>query len=311
MKTQPTPLVSIVLCFYNEERFIQESVQSIIDQDYDNWELILVDDGSSDQSTQMAKRFAESNPIKIIYIDHKRHANRGLSASRNTGIENAHGDFIAFIDADDVWLPNKLSNQLEIFRKHPEVTVVLESSLYWHSWAAPNRLDVVVPVGVKEGIYKAPYLVEALYPLGRGSAPCPSGIMIRSEVVARCLFEESFRDEYQLYEDQGFLCKVYLKETVFVSSACNNKYRIRPSSIMATVKGKGKYDLVRSYYLQWFSVYLKNQNAPKRIWSLLEQARAPYLQPLWYKLKVMYPRKAKSYAAKVLVKMGLLSYSKA
>lgn len=310
MKTVSNPLVSVVLCFYNEEKFIEESVQSILDQEYKNWELILVDDGSKDKSTAMAKRYAENYPDKIFYLDHKRHANRGLSASRNAGIRNAHGDFIAFIDADDVWLSNKISHQLEIFKSHPEVTVVLESSLYWNSWTNSSRPDVVVPVGAKEGIYDPPYLMETLYPLGSGSAPCPSGIMIKAEVTTRCLFEETFRDEYQLYEDQGFLCKVYLNETVFVSAACNNKYRIRPSSIMATVKGKGKYDIVRSYYLQWFSVYLKNQNAPRRIWALLERARAPYLQPLWYKLKFMYPRKAKAYAAKFLVKLGVISYSK-
>jgi glycosyltransferase involved in cell wall biosynthesis len=309
MRSQPQPLVTVVLCFYNEEKFLREAVNSVIAQDYKNWELILVDDGSTDSSVLMARNYAEQY-TQIHYLDHPRHANKGLSASRNAGIKKAKGEFIAFIDADDVWLPNKISHQLNIFRTYPQVTAILEASLYWNTWTKTDRQDVVVPVGVPEGVYEPPRLAEALYPLGKGSAPCPSGIMIRREVTTRCLFEETFRDEYQLYEDQGFLGKLYLSETIYVSSACNNKYRQRASSIVASVKGKGKYDLVRSYYLQWYSVYLKSQNAPKRIWSLLDKARAPYLKPLWYRMQVTYPRKAKDYAARCLVKMGLLSYSK-
>jgi glycosyltransferase involved in cell wall biosynthesis len=310
MSTQPNPFVSIVLCFYNEENFLRDAVNSVIAQEHKNWELILVDDGSTDRSVLIARNYAEQYP-QIHYIDHPRHINKGLSASRNAGIRKSKGEFIAFIDADDVWLPVKLSHQLGIFEKHSDATVILESSQYWNSWTTTDKPDVVVPVGVKEGIYDPPFLAEALYPLGTGAAPCPSGIMIRREVTTRCLFEETFRDEYQLYEDQGFLGKIYLNEKIFVSAACNNKYRLRPSSIMHTVKGKGKYDLVRSYYLQWYSVYLKSQKAPKRIWSLVDNARAPYLQPLWYKMKVLYPRQAKNYTARCLVRMGLLSYNKA
>jgi glycosyltransferase involved in cell wall biosynthesis len=304
------PLVSVVLCFYNEEAFIRDAVNSVIAQDYKYWELILVDDGSADQSVRIAKNYAQQYN-QIHYIDHRRHANMGLSASRNAGIGKSKGKFIAFIDADDVWLPDKLSHQLTVFERHPEVGVVLGSSVYWNSWNMASSDDVVTAVGVKEGIYDPPYLAEALYPLGKGSAPCPSAIMIRREVASRCKFEETFRDEYQLYEDQAFLGKVYLNEQVFVSTECHTKYRIRPTSIVATVTNKGAYDLVRSYYLQWYAVYLKSQKAPKRIWSLLENARAPYLQPLWYKIQVIYPRLVKSYAAKCLTKLGALNYSKA
>ena len=308
MERKTTPLVSVVLCFYNEERFLQEAVQSVLDQDYNHWELILVDDGSSDGSVSIAKSYAENYPGKIFYLDHPGHQNKGLSASRNSGIRKAKGEFIAFIDADDVWLPHKLSFQLTIFRTHPEVTVLLEASLYWNSWMDNRKQDTVVSVGVPEGIYDPPTLMEELYPLGKGSAPCPCGIMIRHEVTQRCAFEESFRDIYQMYEDQAFLCKVYLKETVYVSSACNNKYRQRPSSLVSSVNQNGKYHIVRSYYLQWFAVYLKSQESSKRVRALLERARAPYLKPLWYKLTTLYPRRAKGYAAKYLVKLGVLSY---
>jgi glycosyltransferase involved in cell wall biosynthesis len=309
MNSEPKPLVSVVLCFFNEERFLREAVNSVIAQHYTNWELILVDDGSTDGSVRIAKAYAEQYP-QIHYIDHPRHVNRGLSASRNAGIRKSQGDFIAFIDADDIWLPNKISDQLNIFRKHSDVTVAMSAALYWNSWASTDKPDVAVQVGVAEGVYNPPELAEALYPLGKGSAPCPSTMMIKREVTTRYLFEETFRDEYQLYEDQGFLGKVYLHEKVFVSSSCLIKYRLRPTSIVASVTANGRYDLVRSYYLQWYAVYLKSQKAPKKIWSLLENARAPYLQPLWYKMQVTYPRQVKNYAARCMVKLGLLNYTK-
>ena len=311
MEKHNDSLVSIVLCFFNEERFLAEAVNSILLQDYPHWELILVDDGSSDGSVTIAKKYAADYPGKILYTNHQRHANKGLSASRNAGIKKSRGVFIAFIDADDVWLPQKLSFQLNIFKHHPEVSVLVEASLYWNSWTISDRPDVIVPVGVKEGVYSPPYLMEALYPLGTGSAPCPSGIMIRSDVTERCLFEESFRDIYQMYEDQGFLSKVYLKEKIYVSAACNNKYRQRPASLVSSVQQNGQYHLVRSYYLQWLAVYLKYQSVPRHILVLLNKARAPYLKPFWYKVTTLYPKIVKGYTAKCLVKVGVLNYNKA
>lgn len=311
MKKKHDPLVSVILCFFNEEKFLAEAVNSVLQQDYAHWELILVDDGSSDKSVHIAKKYEADYPGKIFYLQHHLHRNKGLSASRNVGIEKAKGEFIALIDADDVWLPQKLNFQLNIFEDHPEVTVALEASLYWNSWTDSNRPDVVVPVGVKQGVYNPPFLMETLYPLGNGSAPCPCGIMIKRCVTERCLFEESFRGIYQMYEDQGFLAKVYLKEKVFVSSACNNKYRQRPASLVSSVQENGQYHVVRSYFLQWLAVYLKYQTTPRHIIVLLIKARDPYLKPFWYTVTTIYPRMLKGYAAKCLVKLGLLNYSKA
>src|SRR5690349_3694887 len=211
LKIGDEPLVSVVLCFYNERSFLEEAIQSVFAQDYKHWELLLVDDGSSDESTDIAKSYASRYPGRIFYVEHLYHQNKGLSASRNAGIRKCRGTYVAFLDADDVWLPGKLRRQIDIFRNHP-VTVVLEASLYWNSWRDPKKEDTVVPVGAAEGIYKAPQLMLQLYPLGKGAAPCPSGIMVHRAVLRRCVFEELFRGIFQMYEDQAFLCKVYLKE---------------------------------------------------------------------------------------------------
>lgn len=308
--TSSNQLVSIVLCFYNEERFLEEAVASVLAQDYTNWELFLVDDGSSDKSVNLAKNLASQYKGKIFYLEHEGHANKGLSASRNLGIRNTTGAFIAFIDADDVWLPGKLTQQLSIFRQHPEVTLIIEASLYWYSWSDSNSEDVLIPVGTKQDVvYRPPQLMLNLYPLGKGAAPCPSGFMARRGVLERNQFEESFRSIYQMYEDQGFLCKMYLHETIFVSSACNNKYRQRPASLVSAVHDSGKYDTVRRYYLEWFQKYLSEQKTKyPKVNKLLKKALIPYHHPLRYKITVRLPRKIKSRVVAMLYKVGVLKY---
>ena len=311
MKNNEHPLISVILCFFNEERFIREAVESVLSQDYKNWELLLVDDGSSDGSFAIAQQFESAYPEKITCLQHPGHVNKGLSASRNLGIKSASGTYVAFIDADDTWLPRKLSSQLNIFRTHPKVTVVLESSNYWKSWMNPMDADIVIPVGAKAGVYSPPDLMLKLYPLGTGAAPCPSGIMVRTEVLRRCQFEESFRGIYQMYEDQAFLCKVYLKETVYVSAACHNNYRQRPASLVSSVHHSGKYHLVRSYYLRWFGEYLKHQPIDfKKVEELLDRALLPYNRPVWHRLTVDFPAFVKEVLARILVRAGILSYRK-
>jgi glycosyltransferase involved in cell wall biosynthesis len=311
MKQEDNPLVSVVLCFYNEQRFLSEAVESVRAQDYQNWELFLVDDGSSDNSVKIAKEYAAENPDRIFYLEHPGHANKGLSASRNAGIRKVRGAYVAFIDADDVWLPGKLTQQLNIFRQNPGVTVVLEASNYWKSWSDPKAADVVIQVGAREGVYSPPTLMTTLYPLGKGAAPCPSGIMVSRLTLRRCHFEESFRGIYQMYEDQAFLCKVYLKETVYVSAECNNLYRQRPSSLVSSVHDSGRYHVVRNYYLTWFRQYLSHLPAEYRqVHSFLEKAEMPYKRPLWHSLTVNAPALVKDFVARLMVRMGLMVYPK-
>ena len=103
-------LVSIVTPVYNSEKFISETIDSIQNQTYKRWELILVDDCSSDNSYDIISEYIK-NDKRIRYI--KLEKNSGAAVSRNTGIKNAKGRFIAFLDSDDIWLPEKLEKQVK------------------------------------------------------------------------------------------------------------------------------------------------------------------------------------------------------
>ncbi|WP_448162914.1 glycosyltransferase [Bacillus mobilis] len=104
------PLVSVIIPLYNAEKYIEQTIESILKQTYNKIELIIVDDESTDNSSYIVKRIQKNYPNKIKYIYQK---NQGVSVARNTGIENANGDYIAFLDSDDLWYPTKIEKQIE------------------------------------------------------------------------------------------------------------------------------------------------------------------------------------------------------
>src|SRR5262249_43659184 len=117
-------LVTVIVIFLDEARFIREAIDSVFAQTHQQWELLLVDDGSRDQSSGIARSIADQHPEKIWYLEHAGHQNLGMSASRNLGIRHAKGKYIAFLDADDVWWPVKLEQQLAILRAYPSAEMV-------------------------------------------------------------------------------------------------------------------------------------------------------------------------------------------
>jgi glycosyltransferase involved in cell wall biosynthesis len=277
-----------VIAFLNEERFLEEAVLSVLNQDYPNWELILVDDGSSDGSTAIARSYAERQPWRIHYLDHEGHRNLGLSPSRNAGVRAARGTLIALLDADDVWLPGKLSRQVEIFRSHPGIGMTVEASDYWGSWNSDGGEDRVVPVGAPaEEVYPPGVLSRILYPLGRGAAPCPCSVMMTRETWDNAGgFENGFVGDFALYEDQAFFSKVYLREQVFVSGACGNRYRQRAGSIVKAVQGRGSYHRVRRFFLEWFANWMQRSGlANAGVRQDLERALRPYRRPVRHYLE--------------------------
>jgi len=111
-------LVSVVISCYNYGDYLRLALKSVLAQTYSNVEVIVVNDGSTDNTEEVAKSF--ENKLRLTYIPQ---VNQGHAHAKNTGIRNAHGDFVAFLDADDLWAPDKLSKQLACFNK-PEVGVV-------------------------------------------------------------------------------------------------------------------------------------------------------------------------------------------
>jgi teichuronic acid biosynthesis glycosyltransferase TuaG len=109
------PFFSVIVPLYNSERFIEKAVISVIYQSFDNWELIIIEDGSSDNSLQLVQELQKKD-TRIRVLQHELGNNKGVSASRNLGIKNSLGEWIAFLDADDIWCKHKLEQQYQIIQ---------------------------------------------------------------------------------------------------------------------------------------------------------------------------------------------------
>lgn len=113
------PLVSIIVPCYNSEKYLQECLNSILTQDYENVEVLVVNDGSIDGSEEIAKAFGQQDDrLKYFYQD-----NNGVGSARNLGLREAKGEYVAFLDSDDAWLPGKLGKQIELLENNPDAVI--------------------------------------------------------------------------------------------------------------------------------------------------------------------------------------------
>ena len=135
-------LVSVIMPVYNTEMFLSQSIQSVISQTYQNWELLVVDDCSSDNSALLIQKFMEADGrIKYYKTDNP---SGSPTLPRNIGIEEAQGRYIAFLDSDDIWLPNKLEEQLPLF-KNKDTAIVFSNYEKMTEEGVRNQRIVIAP----------------------------------------------------------------------------------------------------------------------------------------------------------------------
>ncbi len=165
------PSISVIIPTYNRGYIITEAVESVLAQTYKDLEIIVVDDGSADNTREVLKPYRDR--IRYFY-----QANKGVAAARNKGIEEAEGKFIAFLDSDDLWLPEKLELQKELFDNRPELGLVY--TRFWRIYAESGKKKLKPKDGyLKEG-YICPqvlfkYLVWAGSVMARKACFCKAG----------------------------------------------------------------------------------------------------------------------------------------
>ena len=266
-------LVSVIVVFKDEERFLLEALDSVFQQSSDNWELLLVDDGSADASGEIAREQIERRPGRVTYLQHEGGANLGISASRNLGMAHAGGEYIAYLDGDDVWLPTKLEDQVALMSAHPDVGLLYGPVQAWYSWAGARapQPDGYYDLGVAtDTVIPPPRLLPQLI-ANKYQTPVPSGSMLVRRVVERVGGNETAFP--LMYEDQALFTKVLSVSHAYVASRCWTRYRQRDDSVSARFDQEVPYHEGRRLpYLEWAESYLRSAGVQDAdVWRTLQQ----------------------------------------
>ena len=282
------PLVSIIMIFLNGERFIEEAIASVFAQTWPHWELLLVDDGSSDRSPAIAKAWAERRPERVRYLQHADGANHGTGPSRNLGLDHARGEYIAFLDADDVFLPERLARHVAMLEARPEVGAVQSKMLIWHSWRgadvaeAPNFIAPALPF-TPGSVVEPPGLLLLLLETAAGSSPGVCNVTVRHRLATAVGgFDDSFRG---LNEDDAFFSKLYLEVRVGLLGECLAWYRQHPESCTKVARRNGTsrpggFGPARQFYLRWLESYLVRRGVrDRRVLDTLARHAWPLRHP--------------------------------
>jgi glycosyltransferase involved in cell wall biosynthesis len=268
--------VSVIIPAYNPGSFLNEAIESVLSQTHQNWELILVDDASTDGSGEFSQACAARSPDRIRYVTHPGRANRGTSASRNLGIACSTGDLIAFLDADDVWFPDKLEKQVRILRNRPEVGLVYGQARVWHSWSPEpdSRPDYEIEPDLPRDCLVPPPGVVQCFLRNELYAPFPSAALIRKADIDRV---GGFEGEYRgPHEDQVFFAKICLESAAYVSAEPVFLYRVHTHSAVHAPMAQERLAIERKRFLDWLQEYLAG--------------RIPMESPLWRELRLQRRR---------------------
>jgi len=260
-------LVSVIIPVFNVEDYIADAIQSVLSQTYQAFEIIIVDDESPDSSIDICRQFQDAR-IKIVH-----QKNRGLAGARNTGIRNAQGDYLAFLDSDDLWEPEKLERHVQHLDMSPKVGVSFSRSAF------------IDGQGQSVGIYQMPKLTHISVghllcrnPVGNGSAP----------VIRRQVFDEICFSDARHGQSENFYFDEDLRQSedieCWVRIMAKTKWEIEgiPEALtLYRVNTGGLSAQVMKQYKSWELMVSKARSyAPEQVARWEQPARAFQLRYL-------------------------------
>lgn len=258
------PRIAVIVIFRDAGTRLAQAIASVRSQTLSDWELLLVDDGSRDDSAAIAREQAALDPERIRYCTHPGAANLGMSASRNLGLATARAPLIAFLDSDDVYLPRRLERHVAILDAAPDVAMVQSESILWIAprdgtdAGAEVRLKHVWPDGT---VIEPPHGLVARLTLPSLAVGICDVTVRRTVALALGGFETGFRD---ICEDRVFLTKVYLEHRVAVCAEFLAKVRVHDASYSYGVRlgahrRDGAYQVGMERYRRWAAAYIESR----------------------------------------------------
>ncbi|WP_460230880.1 glycosyltransferase [Aurantivibrio plasticivorans] len=295
-------LVSVIVPCFNGEKYIESAIDSLKKQTYPHWECIVVSDGSTDGSAKIIEKLAAEDSRIVAIINN---INQGVSACRNEAILKSKGEYLAFLDADDLWHPEKLQRQVQVFESYPNAGVVPTASTHIDGDGEPVKSrKEKAHTDLKQGRIT---LIEML----AGDIPFSISTMTRRECVNKVgLFNTSYKigEDYELwlrilqYYEYYYIFDELLMYRVHDSNATGNKLRNREYKIqiLEDIKQSGTWAvdkkafdyLLQRKYNSLGKLYVRKKRVAKAIqcFEKAKQLSASQLQSLKATLWLRYLR---------------------
>lgn len=231
------PKVDVIIPAYNAAKYLAAALASVEAQTFEDWRIVLIDDGSTDNTAEVAAPFMERLEQRFTYI---RQENQGLPAARNTAIRNSSSEYMALLDSDDIWLPNRLAESLRYLESHPRVGVS-HSSVAFVDETGEILKTFDTPQKHGEGMV-APYIYMRKLQL-----PCPTVTFRRSCIEKVGLFDETMRAtedrdlwfRIALHFEVGFIPKVLAHYRVSAASMSSDPNRMLQAQLRFIEKHYG------------------------------------------------------------------------
>ncbi len=232
----PPPAVSIIMPVLDMATFVNASINSVLRQTIDEWELVVVDDGSTDGTSQIIDEYAARDP-RVRLLAHPDAVNRGTAASRNLGLREARGSVVGFLDGDDLYEPDALASILRILQQNSDISAVYGATRWFYMEAGrPAHLEHLSVS--TERTYPPPQLLRRVLVRQEGDIPCTCSFFCRREVA---LSVGGFEERFRLYEDQSLWAKIFLHHPVHVTGRILSNYRQNDASTSAKAIRAGDY----------------------------------------------------------------------
>lgn len=223
------PKISIVTASYNYEDLIKETIESVLAQTYSEWELIIVDDGSTDNSREVIKSYANRDE-RISLFTHPDNTNKGLCETVKLGCERATGEYIAFLESDDVWTPNYLEEKINALKSYPEVRLIFNSVEMFGDNKTIGEYEKYFQISGKildkirfpANIFNAMLLINLV--------PTFSCAMVKKETLLACNFDNL----YGPWLDWGLWLQITYKHSVAYLPKNLTKWRMHQKSYINT-----------------------------------------------------------------------------
>ena len=279
------PAISVIIPAYNAEYTIQETVTSVLKQTFSDFEIIVIDDGSSDRTSDIVREIADPR-LKCFSVE-----NRGVAMARNLGVSHATGEFIAFLDADDLWTSDKLELQFEALQKHPEAGVAYSWTYFSYETEQRSYADTS---NCYEGDVYAELLIRNF--LHNGSNP-----LIRKQAIDTIGLFEIITVPCEDWDFYIRLSSIYPfalipKPQVIYrqssSSASSQVDRLEKSTLTvinrAFIAAPPKYKHLKSQSLAWGYKYLARQHLKyQRDLNSLKLATGKILQAVYIRPSIL------------------------